>query len=624
MSQSQARNKNISNDNRHFEADSFLRNVSTKPGVYRMLDGDGKVLYVGKARNLKKRVASYFSNTRLPSRTRAMVRRVCDVEITVTMSETEALLLEQSLIKRLEPPYNVIFRDNKTYPFIHVSNHPEFPRLSFYRGSRKVQGQFFGPFPSARAARQSLTILQRLFTLRTCEDSFFEHRTRPCLEHQIKRCSAPCVGKIDAKSYAEDTAQAVMFLEGRNRAVLDEFTDAMHQASQRLDYETAARRRDQIAALQQIQEQQGVYTSDGDLDVLAARTEHGIACVHGVFVRGGLLIGQKTWFPRDALDQTNEQMLETFAAQYYLGGAGMDIPQLIITEHELESGALLADVLSDQANKKVRFTSRVRGRRRRWLEQAAENAAAQLKQRLSRKQTLVERILALQDALGLDALPDRLECFDISHASGEATVASCVVFDGNGPKKSDYRRFNIEGVKEGDDYGALRQALTRRFAKLARGEGQMPGILVIDGGPRQVDVAVQVLAEYGLTCDEGGIVIIGISKGPGRKSGLESFTLGSGAALPLDPHNPAMHLLQHIRDEAHRFALHGHRQRRQKVRRESVLDMIAGVGSARKRSLLQHFGSLASLKGASVEEVAKVQGISQSLAAHIREQLESA
>ena len=605
-----------------FESDSFLRNVSTRPGVYKMLDGNGEVLYVGKARNLKKRVSSYFSKTRLPGRTRAMVRRIRDVEVTVTMSETEALLLEQSLIKRLEPPYNVIFRDNKTYPFIQLSDHPEFPRLSFYRGSRKAPGQFFGPFPSARAARQSLNILQRLFTLRTCEDSFFEHRTRPCLEHQIKRCSAPCVGKIDAKSYAEDTAQAVMFLEGRNRAVLDEFTDAMHQASQGLDYETAARKRDQIAALQQIQEQQGVYTSDGDLDVLAARADHGIACVHGIFVRGGLLMGQKTWFPRDALDQTNEHMLESFVAQYYLGGAGMDIPQLILTEHHLEIGDLLADVLSDQANKKVRFANRVRGHRRRWLEQAAENAEAQLKQRLSRKQTLVERIMALQDALELETLPDRLECFDISHTGGEATVASCVVFDVNGPKKSDYRRFNIEGVKEGDDYGALRQALTRRFAKVARGEGQVPSVLVIDGGARQVDVAVQVVGGYGLASGDGGLVIIGISKGPGRKAGLESFTLGDGQALHLDPHNPAMHLLQHIRDEAHRFALGGHRQRRQKVRRESALDMIDGVGSTRKRRLLQHFGSLASLKGASSEEIAKVQGISRSLAAHIREQLE--
>ena len=588
-----------------------------------MLDAEGKVLYVGKARNLKKRVSSYFSKTRLPSKTRAMVRRIRDVEVTVTMSETEALLLEQSLIKRLEPPYNVIFRDNKTYPFIHLSNHTEFPRLSFYRGSRKQPGQYFGPFPSARAARQSLTILQRLFTLRTCEDSFFEHRTRPCLEHQIKRCSAPCVGKIDPESYAQDTAQAVMFLEGRNRAVLDEFTSAMHQAAESLDYEMAARKRDQIAALQQIQEQQGVYTRDGDLDVLAARTGHGVACVHGIFIRAGHLLGQKTWFPREALEQTNEQMLESFVAQYYLGGAGMDIPQLIITEQALEIGDLLADVLSDQGGKKVRFASRVRGRRRRWLEQAAENAGAQLNSRLLAKQTLVERILALKDALDLAALPERLECFDISHTSGEATVASCVVFDANGPKKSDYRRFNIEGVTEGDDYGALRQALTRRYARLAKGEGRLPSILVIDGGSRQVDVAVGVLGEFGVAVGEGAPVIIGISKGPGRKAGLESFTLGDGSALHLDPHSPAMHLLQHIRDEAHRFALGGHRQRRQKVRRESALDMIEGVGSTRKRRLLQHFGSLASLKGAGVEEIAKVQGISRSLATHIREQLQT-
>ncbi len=606
-----------------FDKTSFLRSLTSKPGVYRMLDEAGDVLYVGKARNLKKRVSSYFAKTRLPSKARAMVRRIRNVEVTVTQSESEALLLEQTLIKRLEPPYNVVFRDNKTYPFIHLSDHPEFPRLSFYRGSRKEPGQFFGPFPSAYAARQSLTILQRLFTLRTCEDSFFENRTRPCLEHQIKRCSAPCVGKIDRESYAEDTHHAVMFLEGRNRAVLEEFTDAMNQASTSLDYETAARKRDQIAWLQKIQEQQGVYTSDGDLDVLAVRTGPGLACVHGLFVRGGLLIGQKSWFPRDSLQQQAADVLESFVAQYYLGGAGMDIPQIIITEQKLEVADLLADVLTDQAGRKVKILSQVRGRRRRWLETAAENASAQLSARLSRKQTVVERMMALQDLLELDELPERLECFDISHSSGEATSASCVVFDSNGPKKSDYRRFNIEGVKEGDDYGAMRQALTRRYARLSRGEGQMPKILVIDGGPAQVSVAVQVLAEFGIACGLDGITIIGVSKGPGRRPGLESFTLGDGSELKIDPHSPAMHLLLHLRDEAHRFALGGHRQRRQKARRQSALDMIDGVGAARKRSLLQHFGSLAALKGASVEEIAKVRGVSRQLALHIRDTLQS-
>lgn len=606
-----------------FDQTSFLRSLTSKPGVYRMLDEAGGVLYVGKARNLKKRVSSYFAKTRLPRKTRAMVRRIRNVEVTVTMSESEALLLEQTLIKRLEPPYNVVFRDNKTYPFIHLSDHPEFPRLSFYRGSRKEPGQFFGPFPSAYAARQSLTILQRLFTLRSCEDSFFNSRTRPCLEHQIKRCSAPCVGKIDRESYAQDTEHAVMFLEGRNRAVLEEFTDAMSQASTSLDFETAARKRDQIAWLQKIQEQQGVYTSDGDLDVLAARTGPGLACVHGLFVRGGLLIGQKSWFPRDSLQQQAREVLESFVAQYYLGGAGMDIPQFIITQEKLEVADLLADVLTDQAGKKVKILSQVRGRRRRWLETACENASAQLSAHLSRKQTVVERMMALQDVLELDELPDRIECFDISHSSGEATSASCVVFDSSGPKKSDYRRFNIEGVKQGDDYGAMRQALTRRYARLSKGEGETPKMLVIDGGPAQVGVAVQVLTEFGFVIGLGGIMVIGVAKGPGRKPGLESFTLGDGTELVIDPHSPAMHLLLHLRDEAHRFALGGHRQRRQKARRQSALDRIDGVGAARKRSLLQHFGSLAALKGASVEEIAKVRGVSRQLALRIRDTLQS-
>ncbi len=606
-----------------FDKTSFLRSLTNKPGVYRMLDAAGDVLYVGKARNLKKRVASYFVKTRLPSKTRAMVGRIRNIEVTVTQSESEALLLEQSLIKRLEPPYNVVFRDNKTYPLIHLSDHAEFPRLSFYRGSQKEPGRYFGPFPSAYAARQSLTILQRLFTLRTCQDSFFENRTRPCLEHQIKRCSAPCVGKIDPQSYAEDTQHAVMFLEGRNRAVLEEFTDAMSQASKCLDFETAAWKRDQIAWLQKIQEQQGVYTSDGDVDVLAARTAPGLACVHGLFIRGGLLIGQKTWFPKDSLQQPAAEVLESFVAQYYLGGAGMDVPQIIITEEKLEVAELLSDVLTDQLGKRVKLLTRVRGRRRRWLETAAENASTQLSARLSRKQTVVERMMALQDLLELDELPERLECFDISHTAGEATVASCVVFDSNGPKKSDYRRFNIDGVKEGDDFGAMRQALTRRYARLAKGEGDLPSALIIDGGTVQVNVAVKVLAEYGIVSGQGGIMIIGVSKGPGRRPGTESFTLGDGSALTVDPHSPAVHLLLHLRDEAHRFALGGHRQRRQKVRRQSALDMIDGVGPARKRQLLHHFGSIAALKGASIEEIAKVHSISRSLAVRIRDSLQA-
>ncbi len=606
-----------------FDKTSFLRSLTRKPGVYRMLDVAGNVLYVGKARNLKKRVSSYFSRTRLPARTRAMVRRIHGVEVTVTHSESEALLLEQSLIKRLEPPYNVIFRDNKTYPFIHLSDHPQFPRLSFYRGARKESGRYFGPFPNTHAARKSLTILQRLFTLRTCEDSFFDKRTRPCLEHQIKRCSAPCVGKIDAATYAEDTQHAVMFLEGRNRAVLDEFTDAMNQASERLEFETAARKRDQIAWLQKIQEQQSVYTSDGDLDVLAARTGPGMACVHGLFIRAGMLIGQKSWFPQDSLQQQAPEVLESFVSQYYLGGVGMDVPHMILTETPLEVGALLAEMLSERAGRKVRISSRVRGRRRRWLEAAAENASAQLSARLAKKQTVVERMMALQDLLELDELPDHLECFDVSHTSGEATVASCVVFDSSGPRTSDYRRFNIEGVQDGDDYAAMRQALSRRYRRLARGEGQMPKVLVLDGGSAQVKVAVSVLTELGIVHGPDGLVIIGVSKGPGRRPGLESFTLHDGAELGADAHSPAVHLLLHLRDEAHRFALGGHRQRRQKIRHQSALDMIDGVGPVRKRRLLQHFGSLAAVKGASLEELAKVRGVSRSLAAHIRDNLQS-
>ena len=594
-----------------FDAERFLAKLTTRPGVYRMVGDGGTVLYVGKARNLKARVTAYFRASGLTAKTMALVAKVRDIQVTVTTSETEALLLEQSLIKADRPPYNVVLRDDKSYPYIHLTDHP-YPRLAFHRGARR-EGRYFGPFPSAAAVRDSLNILQKLFGIRPCEEGFFKNRSRPCLQHQIGRCSAPCVGLIDRERYADDVRLAVMFLEGKSQDILAEFKTKMEAAALALEFERAARLRDQIDHLRRIQENQYVHGARGDVDIFGIALSMAQVCIQGLFVRDGRMLGHRTWFPKNELALAEGEMLSAFLSQYYLAGRDREIPKSVIASSPMDDRDLLAGALSDRAGHRIEVACNVRGRRARWARMAADNAELSLNAMAADRKQLLSRFVELQAALGLEDVPRRLECFDISHAGGEATVASCVVFDTEGPLKSDYRRFNVEGVPSGDDYGAIEQAIRRRYTRLARGEGVLPDVLVIDGGVGQVNRATDVLGE--LQVDD--IPVLGIAKGPTRKPGLETVVQAGGVPLTLAANGPALHLLQHVRDEAHRFAIAGHRGRRQKQRRRSVLDDIPGIGPRRKRELLAHFGSVASIKGASSEEISKVPGVSRKLAAEI-------
>ncbi|MDB2416521.1 excinuclease ABC subunit UvrC [Pseudomonadales bacterium] len=595
-----------------FDSEHFLKNLTRKPGVYRMLDVQGKVLYVGKARNLKNRVSSYFRASGLATKTMAMVAKIHRIETTVTKSETEALLLEQSLIKTDRPPYNILLRDDKSYPFVHISTQDGFPRLSFHRGLKKGAGKYFGPFPSAAAVRDSLNVLQRLFMVRQCEDSYFKNRSRPCLQHQIRRCSAPCVGLVSKEDYAEDVELAILFLQGKSIDVLDQFKTKMDAAASALDYERAAKYRDQILQLRKIQERQYVHGDAGDVDVFGYAEEGGQNCVQGVFIRAGRVLGQRTYYNKNDLSLTAGEFLQAFVAQYYFASVQRDIPKSILVSELSSDHDALAQALNDKAGRNVQLTQDVRGQRARWLSLARDNAKLNLRSHLADKSHMLARFQNLQDVVGLDEMPQRLECFDISHTMGEATVASCVVFDTSGPQNSLYRRFNIDGITGGDDYAAMEQALRRRYTRLIKGEGEMPDLLIIDGGLGQVRRALAVLAELQID----SVKTLGIAKGVERISGEERFFLGE-TEIVIDGRSEAGHLLQHIRDEAHRFAITGHRAQRGKKRRQSELEQIAGVGPKRRRQLLLHFGSPAGVRGASVEELAKVPGISGNIADQI-------
>ncbi len=593
------------------DRDEQLRTLPTRPGVYRMLGANGEVLYVGKARNLKNRVSSYFGKSGASPKTRRLVEQIEDIAVTVTRTEDEALLLENNLIKEIRPRYNILLRDDKSYPYIHLSSDDRFPRLSFYRGSRKAPGRYFGPYPGAGAVRDALNQLQRLFRIRQCEDAFFRNRTRPCLQYQIQRCTAPCVGLIDEDAYREDVRHAVMFLEGRNREVIDELAARMDRAADRLDYEQAAYYRDQIAGLRRIVEQQSVSRDGGDSDVIAARIRSGTGCVVVFVIRGGHVLGNKIFFPRHPPEADTADLLGAFLPQYYLG---RDIPPDIVVNERFEDLGLIREVLEADAGHRVAIHSRVRGDRARRVQMAVENADHALGAHLASRASLLQRFTELQDALGLEQLPERLECFDISHTMGEATVASCVVFDRNGPLKSDYRRFNIEDITPGDDYAAMRQALMRRYLKLKKGEGRLPDVLFIDGGKGQLRQADDVLEELQID----GITVIGVAKGRERKPGMETlFLSGRRAPVRLAQDSPALQLIQHIRDEAHRFALTGHRGRRAKARNRSPLEDIPGIGAVRRRNLLRQFGGLQGLARAGVEDLARIPGISRELAERI-------
>jgi excinuclease ABC subunit C len=596
-----------------FDVENFLKNLTTRPGVYRMFDASGTVIYVGKARNLKNRVSSYFRRGDVTPKTRALVAQIRHIEITVTHTENEALLLEQNLIKQLKPRYNVLLRDDKSYPYILLSE-DAYPRLGYHRGKRRDKARYFGPYPSAVSARESLNLLQKLFRVRQCEDTYFKNRTRPCLQYQIKRCSGPCVGLVSPERYAEDVRHSVMTLEGRSNQVVDELIRAMDAAAGRLDFEQAALYRDQIAALRRVQERQYVSGEGGDADVIAAVTRNGVGCVQVFFIRGGQNFGNKTFFPKNTGEADDAEILEAFLAQYYLASEERPLPRELIINKDLEDIGLLEEVLTARAGHKVSITGRVRGDRARWQRMAQTNAETALAAHLASKASMMMRFEALQEALDLDELPKRLECFDISHTMGEATVASCVVFDTNGPLKSDYRRFNIEGIAAGDDYAAMHQALERRYKRLKEGEGAYPDVLFIDGGKGQVAQARDVLSALGVV----GVTVVGVAKGPSRKPGLEQLILSDhNAPISLPPDSSALHLIQQIRDEAHRFAIAGHRQRRAKARTTSVLEDIPGLGTKRRQLLLRQFGGLQEVARAGVEDLAKVPGISTSLAQKI-------
>jgi len=597
------------------DSQSFVSSLPTAAGVYRMLNEKGEVLYVGKARNLRKRVGSYFGARGLASiKIAVMMQQVADIAITVTHTEDEALLLENNLIKSLRPRYNIVLRDDKSYPYIYVSAQ-KFPRLGFHRGARKARGRYFGPYPSASAVRETLNLLQKLFPVRQCEDSFYRHRTRPCLQYQIKRCTAPCVDLVDEERYQEDVRHAEMFLEGRTQAVVDELVTRMEQAAERLDYETAGRYRDRIAALKRVQERQYISGEGGDTDVLAAVVKQGKACVAVSFIRGGRNLGTKNFFPTTGADAGASEVLTAFLPQYYLGKS---VPADIYLNQRAADKPLLERTFGEQAGRKVTLRTGARGARRRWLQMTQTNAEDALRRLLISQSNLTQRFEALQQALALDAVPERMECFDISHTSGEATIAACVVFDRDGPVKSDYRRFNIRDVQPGDDYGALTEALMRRFRRLKDGEGKLPDLLLVDGGRGQLSCAEHVLAELQI----GGVPLIGVAKGRERKPGKEQLFL-SGHARPtiLPPDSPALHLIQQVRDEAHRFAITGHRQRRAKTRTTSALEQIAGIGDKRRQALLKNLGGMQEVARAGVEDLARVPGISPALARRIYDAL---
>jgi excinuclease ABC subunit C len=599
-----------------FDPKPFLANLSQRPGVYRMLAGNGEVLYVGKARNLKNRVSTYFSGSRAhAARTMAMVSQIANIEVTATASETEALLLEYNLIKRHRPRYNVTLRDDKSFPYLYITTEQDYPRISFYRGSRKLPGRFFGPYPNARATRETVLLLQKLFLLRPCSDTFFANRSRPCLQYQIKRCSGPCVGLISVENYRQDVADAIKVLEGRGAELNDDLAQRMEEAAQKLEFERAARLRDQINGIKAIHSTQSVTRNvTEDIDAVALVSRGGDHCVSIVFVRGGRNLGSSNFFPRAGLAEAGE-LLSGFLAQYYLG---RDAPGEILISQPIEDADLLEATLSERLERSVRIRSGVRGVRARWLEMARTNAEIGLNMRRATEATTAEQLQSVAEVFGLSAPPRRMECFDVSHTMGERTVASCVVFGPEGPLKSDYRRFNIDGLAPGDDYGAMRQALSRRYARIKKGEAPLPDLLLIDGGPGQLAEAIAVLKELEID----GLCVAGVAKGADRRPGQERlFLAGEEHPRILPPDSPALHLIQRIRDEAHRFAITGHRQRRAKARTHSVLETVPGLGPRKRRELLRQFGGLQGVTRAGVDDLAKVHGIGRKLAQSIYDTL---
>ncbi len=589
----------------------FLKNLTKRPGIYKMLNDKGQIIYIGKAKNLKNRVSSYFKTKTASPKQKALVVNISTIEVTVTHTEGEALLLESQQIKRHKPRYNICLRDDKSYPYLYISSYHDFPQITFHRGGKKKRGKYFGPYPSAGAVKETLKLLQKIFPVRQCDDSYYSNRPRACLQYQIERCTAPCVSLIDKESYAEDVNNTILFLEGKGNLLIDQLIDKMETASKNLAFEQAAIYRDQIVRLRTVLEKHFVHGEKGDVDIIACASKAGIAAVQVFFIRNGQNLGNKVFFPKISDDASDRHILQAFVAQYYLE---RQAPYELIVSHAIEEADLLTEVLAKQANHSVSIAVNVRGSRLKWLQMATMNAENSLLSKLSDKQGMYARYLNLQEELGCIELPNRLECFDISHTQGDQTVASCVVFDREGPVKSAYRRFNIEGITPGDDYAAMYQAVTRRFKRLIKGEHQAPDILLIDGGKGQISQAQKALEE----CGVNNVMIVGVSKGPDRKAGMEKLILvDQELPLEISPGASALLLIQHIRDEAHRFAITGHRQRRAKAKRESVLESIAGLGPKRRQLLLRQFGGLQGVSSAGVDALAGIDGISRQLAQRI-------
>ena len=595
-----------------FDSNGLIAGLPHLPGVYRMINDSGEVLYVGKAGNLKKRVSSYFHKNDHSPRIALMVSRIAAVEITVTASESDALLLENNLIKALSPRYNILFRDDKSYPYLLLTGHA-FPRMAYFRGTPQRADHCFGPFPNVYAVRNSMDILQKIFRLRTCEDSVFAHRSRPCLLHQIKRCSAPCVAVIDQAAYATDVVHAQQFLTGKTDDILHDITTRMQHAAARFDYEQAAVLRDQIRSLTAVRERQSVTQAGAiDCDVLAVVSEQGMVCVNMAMIRGGQHLGDRSTFPRNAQQADIAETFSAFLSQHYLTA---DTPPLIIANVTGDWNPIAA-ALSAHHAKKISIQTRVSGVRQRWLDMAVNNARLSLTRQLMQQASQSQRLAALRLALDMPDL-QRIECFDISHTMGEATVASCVVYDHEAMQPAHYRRFNIHTAAAGDDYAAMREALQRRYARLQQEDGVMADLILIDGGLGQLHQATDVMAELGIS----QVTLIGVAKGVERKAGMEQLISVDGQSRRLSTDDPALHLIQQIRDEAHRFAITGHRAKRAKARNESVLEHIAGIGPKRRQKLLERFGGLRDLKNAGVDDIARVDGISRALAEEIYRQL---
>jgi excinuclease ABC subunit C len=600
-----------------FNPKAFLSTVTSQPGVYRMYDAAGTVIYVGKAKDLKKRLSSYFRAQTGSRKTDVLVSNICNIDVTVTHTETEALLLEHNYIKLYQPRYNVLLRDDKSYPYIFLSGDTH-PRLAMHRGAKHAKGEYFGPFPNGYAVRETLGLLQKVFPIRQCENSVYRNRSRPCLQYQIGRCLGPCVaGLVSEEEYARQTDYVRLFLAGKDDQVINQLVAHMEAASQGLRFEEAGRLRDQIQAVRRITEKQFVSNQGDDLDVMGVAYDAGMACLHVLFIRQGKVLGSRSYFPKVPPDTELTEVVQTFVGQFYLQGSeARTLPGEILLDFNLAERNLLAESLSTLAGRKVNIQTKPRGDRARYLKLARTNAATALTTKLSQHSTIQQRLAALASWLKLESI-QRMECFDISHTMGEQTIASCVVFNQDGPLRSDYRRYNIEGITPGDDYAAMNQVLRRRYGK-ALEQDKIPDVILIDGGKGQLAQAKEVFAELDVSWDKQHPILLGVAKGSDRKAGLETlFFEAEGEGVSLPPDSPALHVIQHIRDDAHNHAISGHRKKRAKVKNTSALESIEGIGPKRRQQLLKYMGGLQPLMNASVDEIARVPGISFALAEKI-------